>query len=176
MADSASSKGVVAIVGCGLGLGGAIAVKFAREGYSIAAMARSQASLDHVKGLLTAVGGGANHGYYTMNATKKQDVDSSFEKVAAELGLVRVMVYNISDSPKMLQTAVLDINPEEYVECFSRNAVGALLATQAVLPKMLASEGQLVSDYSKGYIPPLRRAAEACTLQLLAPVCSLAHN
>ena len=146
-----SDKGVVAIVGCGLGLGGAIAVKFAKEGFSIAAMARSQASLEHVKGLLSAVGSGVNHGFYVMDATKKEDVDAAFEKVALELGIVRVMVYNISDSPKALQTTVLDIKPEEYMDCFNRNAVGALLATQAVLPKMLASEGQLVSEHSKGY-------------------------
>lgn len=158
MADSADitdaaavTKGVVAIVGCGLGLGGAIAVKFANEGFSVAAMARSQSSLDHVNGLLSAIGGGTKkHGFYTMDATQKKDVDAAFAKAAAELGLVRVMVYNISDSPKMMQTAVLDINPAEYIDCFSRNAVGALLATQACLPQMLASEGQLVSEHSKG--------------------------
>ena len=157
MADSADitdaaavTKGVVAIVGCGLGLGGAIAVKFAKEGFSVAAMARSQSSLDHVKGLLSAGGGAKKHGFFTMDATKKEDVDAAFAKAAAELGLVRVMVYNISDSPKMMQTAVLDINPAEYIDCFSRNAVGALLATQACLPQMLASEGQLVSEHSKG--------------------------
>ena len=146
---TSASKGVVAIVGCGLGLGGAIAVKFAKEGYSIAAMARTQASLDHVKNLLSTAGG-AKHGFYAMDATKQEDVNTAFEKVAVELGLVRVMVYNISDSPKTLQTTVLDINPDDYIDTFNRNALGALFATQAVLPKMLASQGQLVSENSKG--------------------------
>ena len=158
MADPVTTKGVVAIVGCGLGLGGAVAVKFAKEGHSIAAMARSQASLDHVKGLLSAVGNDVKHGFYIMDATKKEDVHAAFEEVALDLGIVRVMVYNISDSPKALQTTVLDIEPDDYVETFNRNAVGALMATQAVLPKMLESEGQLVSEHSKGYA-----LSNACT-------------
>ena len=144
------AKGVVAIVGCGLGLGGAIAVKFAMEGYSIAAMARSQASLDHVKGLLAAVGGGAKHGYYTMDATKKAEVDATFEKIFAELGTVCALVYNVSDSPKGLRQAILDIDPEELTASFNVNALGALLCTQAVLPKMLASEGWVATPTSKG--------------------------
>ena len=81
------TKGVVAIVGCGLGLGGAIATKFAKEGYTIAAMARSQESLDYVQGELAKVGP-TKHGYYTMDATKKAEVDATFEKIFAELGMV----------------------------------------------------------------------------------------
>ena len=74
-----SSKGVVAIVGCGLGLGGAIAAKFASEGYSIAAMARSQKSLDYVKEMLAKAGTGATHGFYTMDATNKEDIDAALQ-------------------------------------------------------------------------------------------------
>lgn len=143
------SKGVVAIVGCGLGLGGAVATKFAKEGYSIAAMARSQESLDAVKEMLAAVSK-AKHGFYQMDATKKEDVDASFAKVVAELGTVTVLVYNISDSPKGLQRTVLEIDPAEYTRSFNVNALGALMCTQAVLPNMLASEGVVLTPHSKG--------------------------
>jgi len=137
------SKGAVAIVGCGLGLGGAIAARFANEGYSIAAMARSQESLDHVKGMLS--GSAAKHGFYRLDATKKEEVDATFAKVAAELGTVSVLVYNISDTPKALSRTVLEVDPADYVASFNINALGALLCTQAVLPAMLASEGAVLA-------------------------------
>ena len=143
------TKGVVAIVGCGLGLGGAIATKFAKEGYTIAAMARSQESLDYVQGELAKVGP-TKHGYYTMDATKKAEVDATFEKIFTELGTVCALVYNVSDSPKGLRQAILDIDPEELTASFNVNALGALLCTQAVLPKMLASEGWVATPTSKG--------------------------
>ena len=119
-------KGVVAVVGCGLGLGGAIATKFAKEGYSIAAMARSQKSLEAVKEMLANVSD-IKHGFYSMDATKKEEVDAAFAKVTEELGAVSVLVYNISDSPKTLSTSVLDIDPADYSACFDKNALGALL-------------------------------------------------
>ena len=142
-------RGVVAIVGCGLGLGGAIAVKFAKEGYSVAAMARTQASLDAVEQML----GGTEHkhAYYAMDATKKEDVDVTFEKVVADLGhSPTVLVYNISEDPISLQQTVLDIDPRDFVSSFNVNALGALLCTQAALPPMLASDGVVVSATSKG--------------------------
>jgi len=138
------SKGVVAVVGCGLGLGGALASKFAKEGFTIAAMARSSTSLDAVRQMLAAVGDG-KHGFYTVDATQKDEVDAAFEKVAAELGPVCVMIYNVSDTPKALRTTVLDIDPEDYTKSFKLNALGALLCTQAVLPRMLASEGSAMT-------------------------------
>ena len=149
-----SSRGIVAIVGCGLGLGGAIAVKFASEGYSIAAMARSQASLDHVKASLGPVSkAGQQHAYYTMDATKKDDVDASFAKVVADFGgevPIDVMVYNISESPASMQQTVMEIKPEALTESFNINALGALLCTQAVLPGMLAAKGRAMGATDKG--------------------------
>jgi NAD(P)-dependent dehydrogenase (short-subunit alcohol dehydrogenase family) len=140
MHSAGSTKGVVAIVGCGLGLGGAIAVKFASEGYTIAAMARSQESLDAVKDSLAKVGS-AKHGFYSLDATKKAEVDATFEKIVSDLGAVSVLVYNVSDSPKGLRTTVLEIAPEDFLASFNLNCLGALLCTQAVLPRMIAAEG-----------------------------------
>jgi NAD(P)-dependent dehydrogenase (short-subunit alcohol dehydrogenase family) len=138
------SPKVVAIVGCGMGFGGALALRFAQEGYSIAAMARSAQSLDYVKAKLAKVQASdseVKHGFYQMDATKKEDVDAAFAKVVAELGAVSVLVYNISDTPKALNQTVLEIKPEDYMDTFNVNALGALLCTQAVLPAMLASDG-----------------------------------
>ena len=61
------------------------------QGYTIAAMARSQKSLDYVKALLAKAGDKQQHGFYAMDATKKAEVDATFAKVAAELGNVSVL-------------------------------------------------------------------------------------
>ena len=137
------------MVGCGKGLGGAVAIRFARAGYTIAAFARSQASLDAVGADLAAVSG-TSHGFYAMDATVKTEVDAAFARVAAELGPVSVLVYNVSESPESMQQTVLDINPDDFTRSFNINALGALLCTQAVLPGMLASPGSVVSPGSKG--------------------------
>ena len=41
-------------------------------------------------------------------------------------------------------------DPADYTACFSTNALGALMCTQAVLPKMLESEGAVLDAHSKG--------------------------
>ena len=80
-----------------------------------------------------------------MRVTSYDESQVTSCKVVSELGTVTVLVYNVSDTPKSLSRTVLDINPADYISSFNINALGALLCTQAVLPKMLASEGGAVS-------------------------------
>ena len=74
-------------------------------------------------------GTGATHGFYTMDATKKEDIDAAFAKAASELGAVSVLVYNISDSPKTLMTKVLDDETFERHRDFIMNRKAAPAAS-----------------------------------------------
>ena len=56
MAAAAVSKGVCAVVGCGPGMGGSVALKFAREGFAIAALNRTAKSFEPTRLELSKLG------------------------------------------------------------------------------------------------------------------------
>ena len=137
MAAAAVSKGVCAVVGCGPGMGGSVALKFAREGFAIAALNRTAKSFEPTRLELSKLG--AKFAFYETDATVEASVKESFERVRKELGLVNVLVYNCGGGG--FGQTVLEINPAEFTKSFEISCVGALLCTQAVLPGMLEHEG-----------------------------------
>jgi len=130
-------KGVCAVVGCGKGMGGSAALKFANEGFAIAAMTRTPESFAPTRERLAAMG--AKYEYYSMDATDKASVRAAFAKAATDLGVINVLVYNTGG--RGFGTGILDIDPEEFNRSFNLSCTGALLCSQAVLPGMIASEG-----------------------------------
>lgn len=132
-----ASKGVCAVVGCGPGMGGSAALKFAKEGFTIAAMTRRPESFAPTEAALKAIG--AKYGFYAMDASDKDSVKASFEKASSELGMINVLVYNCGGGG--FGQTVLEIDPDAFVQSFQASCLGALLCSQAVLPAMLASEG-----------------------------------
>eukprot|EP00747_Dinoflagellata_sp_TGD_P039186 gnl/TRDRNA2_/TRDRNA2_140115_c0_seq2.p1 gnl/TRDRNA2_/TRDRNA2_140115_c0~~gnl/TRDRNA2_/TRDRNA2_140115_c0_seq2.p1 ORF type:complete len:219 (+),score=50.71 gnl/TRDRNA2_/TRDRNA2_140115_c0_seq2:188-844(+) len=100
-------------------------------------MCRTAASFEPTDAKLKDMG--AKYSFYQMDATDKASVQAAFSKAHAELGLVNVLVYNCGGGG--FGKTVLEIDPDEFVQSFQASTVGALLCTQAVLPAMLASEG-----------------------------------
>lgn len=135
--DASTMASVCAVVGCGPGMGGSAAVRFARAGYKIAGMCRTADSFLPTEEKLKAMG--ASYGFYEVNATDKSSVLSAFSRAAKELGKVDVLVYNCGGGG--FGIPILDIDPETFKSSFDASCVGALLCSQAVLPGMLASEG-----------------------------------
>ena len=123
---------VAAILGIGPGLGAAVARRFAREGYSIALMARREESLAPVRAEIED-GGGAALPFLT-DAADPYSVASAFERVRGELGDPEVFVYN-AGAFKM--GGILDLLPEEFDACFKANCAGAFYAARQVLPAMV---------------------------------------
>mmetsp|Transcript_4765 Transcript_4765/g.8977 ORF Transcript_4765/g.8977 Transcript_4765/m.8977 type:complete len:254 (-) Transcript_4765:126-887(-) len=130
-------KGVCAVVGCGPGMGGSVAEKFAKEGFSIAAFNRTAESFAPTEAKLKAMG--AKYSFYPMDTTDKVAVQTQFAKAAADLGVINVLVYNAGGGG--FGKSIMEIDPDEFVQSFQLSCTGALLCSQAVLPGMLASEG-----------------------------------
>ena len=104
---SAAMAGVCAVVGCGPGMGGSAAIRFAKRDIRSQGCAEQQIALyphrtDVAKirfqvrffspnfdfqEKLKAIG--ANFGFYEMNATDKTSVFAAFDKAAKELGKAR---------------------------------------------------------------------------------------
>jgi len=122
------------VVGVGVGIGGEVAKKFAREGYRVAICARNQtySSADKLKPLTNAIqkeGGVALP--YVLDAADPDSVSKVFD----QLGEVDVLVYN-AGARDFAPVLVEDTSPEKFLNYWKVNCYGAFLCSRAVLPSM----------------------------------------
>ncbi len=130
MSQTGNSK-VAAVLGVGPGLGTAIAGRFAREGYTVALMARREESLNDAKQEIEDEGGATFS--VPVDATDASSVAAAFERVRGELGDPEVFVYNAG---AFQPGGILEVEPERFDFCFQANCAGAFYAAQEVLPAM----------------------------------------
>lgn len=123
-----------AIVGVGTGLGRALALRFARGGYAVGLLARSEGALASVHAEVEKAGGKA--GSYRCDATDEASTRAAFAKLDAELGAPEVLVYNAA---AFEIASILDIKPSDLERTWRTNCLGGLVTSQAVLPAMLAA-------------------------------------
>ena len=128
---------VCAIVGCGPGMGGNAALRFAKNGFKIAALNRTNESFAHTEAKLKEMG--ATYGFFQCDAVDQASVKTAFASAKDALGVIDVLVYNVGGGG--FGPTVLEIDPSAFVKSFELSCLGALLCSQAVLPDMLASEG-----------------------------------
>ena len=98
-----SSPKVCLVIGAGDATGGAVAKRFAREGYTVCATRRS---LDKLAPLLTEIRatGGVAHGFGS-DARKEEEVIALVEEIESTIGPIEVMVFNIgANSPNSILT------------------------------------------------------------------------
>ncbi len=123
---------VAAILGIGPGLGAAVARRFAREGFAVGLMARSEESLATAREEVESSGGTALG--VTADATDPTSVASAFDRVREELGAPEIFVYNAG---AFQMGGILELSPEQFDDCFRANCSGAFYGSQQVLPAML---------------------------------------
>ena len=127
---------VAAVLGVGPGLGSAVARRFAREGFSVALMARREESVSGVRREIEEGGGKALP--VSTDATDPASVAAAFGRVRGELGDPGVFVYNAG---AFQVGGILDLSPEKFDECFRTNCAGAFYAARHVLPAMVERGG-----------------------------------
>jgi NAD(P)-dependent dehydrogenase (short-subunit alcohol dehydrogenase family) len=126
------SERVVAVLGVGPGLGAAISRRFAREGFAVALLARSEESTTPVREEIEGSGGEALA--VQTDATDAASVAGAFDRVRDALGDPEVFVYNAG---AFRMGGILDLSPEDFDACLKANCAGAFYAAQQVLPAML---------------------------------------
>ncbi|MBL6598769.1 MAG: SDR family NAD(P)-dependent oxidoreductase, partial [Alphaproteobacteria bacterium] len=87
------SKGVVLVIGAGDATGGAIAKRFAREGYEAVMTRRTAEKLEPLAEEIRAAGGIAHP--FGVDARREEQMVPFIEKVEEEIGPIEVAVYNI---------------------------------------------------------------------------------
>lgn len=88
-----SDKKAAVIIGAGDATGGAVAKRFAREGYAACVTRRNEDKLAPLLDEIRAAGGEARG--FGSDARREEDVAALFETVEREVGPVEVFVFNI---------------------------------------------------------------------------------
>jgi short-subunit dehydrogenase len=124
----------VAIIGVGPGIGESVARVFARNGFSLALIARNAQKLETLQSELRQEGFGVQ--VFPADASDTHSLKTALEQMQAALDVPDVLVYNVMS--KTAAGAPLGIDPEQVVHDFRGNVLGALVAAQVIAPGMKA--------------------------------------
>ena len=131
---------VAVVFGAGEGLGGAIARRFAGEGFHAVVVRRKAASLEPLVKMIQDQGGTATA--FAIDARKEEEVVSLFDEVEATLGPVEVAVHNIGAN---VGFSILDFEVRKYYKiwemaCFS----GFLMGREAARRMATRERGTII--------------------------------
>ena len=123
---------VALIIGAGDATGGAIARRFAREGYAACVTRRS---LDKLQPLLDQIkaDGGQAHGY-ASDARKEEEVIALVELIESTLGPIEVLVFNIGANAP---SSVLEETARKYFKIWEMACFGGFLNGREVAKRMV---------------------------------------
>jgi NAD(P)-dependent dehydrogenase (short-subunit alcohol dehydrogenase family) len=126
---------VCLVIGAGDATGGAVARRFAREGYTVCVTRRS---LDKLEPLLTQIrqAGGVAHGFGS-DARKEEDVIALVEHIESTLGPIEVMVFNIgANSPN----SILTETTRRYTKMWEMACLAGFITGREVAKRMVARQ------------------------------------
>jgi NAD(P)-dependent dehydrogenase (short-subunit alcohol dehydrogenase family) len=109
-----------------------LAVRFAQGGFSVALVARQEASLRPVQSEIEGSGGAVRS--YVCDATDAKAVDATFGRIRDELGVPEALIYNAG---AFKAGGILELSAPDFEQAWRVNCLGALLTAQAVVPAML---------------------------------------
>jgi len=124
----------ITIVGAGAGLGLSIAKLFGRHGFDVALIARNEERLAGFTASLEAAG--IKAAGFAADASDQTALASAMERAAERFGGIDVLEFSVPAAGIM---AALDVTVENLRPQFERICYGAVTATRAVLPAMLAA-------------------------------------
>ena len=134
-ADTMTSP-VALIIGAGDATGGAIARRFAREGYVACVTRRSLEKLQPLLDRIKADGGQA-HGY-ASDARKEEEVIALGELIESTLGPIEVLVFNIGANAP---SSVLEETARKYFKIWEMACFGGFLNGREVAKRMVTRAG-----------------------------------
>lgn len=129
-----SEKSMVAVItGAGKGIGRAIALRLAKDGYKIAVCYNnSKSEAEKVAESIIAAGGNART--FQIDIADSQNVNSVIADIENSFGEIAVLVNNAGIAEQSLFT---DITDEMWHKMIDTNLSGSFYCTRAVLPFMI---------------------------------------
>lgn len=127
-----SDKKAVLVIGAGDGTGGAIARRFAREGY-IACVTRRNA--DKLAPLVKQIEDAGGTAYaFGADARKEEEVINLVERIEAEIAPIEVMVFNIGAN---VPCSILEETARKYFKIWEMACFSGFLAGREVARRMV---------------------------------------
>lgn len=128
-----NAAGTVWITGAGKGIGRALALRYAEEGWTVAASARTDADLTQLEQDATALPGSVRA--FRLDITDSAQVIATIEKIESECGQIDQAVLNAGTH---VPTPVADFTPDRIRALLEVNVMG----TVHCLSALLASRGK----------------------------------
>ena len=149
-----SQHPVALIIGAGDATGGAIAKRFAREGYTACVTRRS---LDKLQPLLAQIHaeGGRAHGF-ASDARQEDEVVALVAQIEADIGPIEVLVFNIGAN---VPCSILDETARKYFKIWEMACLGGFLNGREVAKRMVTRSGRAQTILFTGATASLRGAA-----------------
>jgi len=123
------------IVGAGDATGGAIARRFAREGYATCVTRRSLEKLQPLVAQIEAAGGRAHA--FASDARKEEEVAALVERIESTVGPIEVMVFNIGAN---VPESILTESARKYFKVWEMACFSGFLNAREVARRMVARE------------------------------------
>jgi len=132
MTVDSNNKKVVLVIGAGDATGGAIAKRFAREGY-VACVTRRSA--DKLQPLVDAIReeGGEAHGF-ACDARKEEDVVALVEQIENDIGPIEAFVFNIGAN---VPCSILEETARKYFKIWEMACFSGFLNAREVALRMV---------------------------------------
>ncbi len=141
--NSCARPPVALIIGAGDSTGGAIARRFAREGYTACVTRRHREQLQPLLDRIQAEGGSALG--FGSDARKEEEVVGLVDQIESTVGAIEVLVFNIgANSP----SSILDETARRYLKIWEMACLGGFLNGREVARRMVERPG----DGHKGTI------------------------
>lgn len=122
---------VCLVVGVGKGIGLSVAQRFAREGYKVGLIARTEEKLANYVSSIELDGNKAFG--ISADVTYNSQLTSAIREVERRMGSIGVLVYNAFAS---VEGHPSDLKPNDLRESLETNLMAALTAAQLVIPGM----------------------------------------
>lgn len=160
--------GIAWITGAGTGIGHGLAKRLARDGWQVAASARTLADLTS---LAREVAGarGAIHPF-PLDVTREEDVAAAITKIEADLGPIDLAVLNAGT---YLRFGADDFSAEAFRQQVEVNLMGVVHGLDALLPTMMARRSGHIAVVSSlaGYCGLPKAAGYGATKAALINLC-----
>ena len=130
-----NNKKVVLVVGAGDATGGAIAKRFAQEGFVACVTRRSADKLEPLVNDIRAQGGGA-HGF-ACDARKEDDVIALIEQIESQIGPIEAFVFNIGAN---VPCSILEETARKYFKIWEMACFSGFLNAREVAKRMVTRQ------------------------------------
>ncbi|GAM21352.1 hypothetical protein SAMD00019534_045270 [Acytostelium subglobosum LB1] len=124
---------IAVVLGVGPGIGAAVARRFAKEGFTVALAARTKDKLLALEKEINDAGGKAIS--VQIDAGNTESIINGFSEIKSRVGNPDVFVYNVGS---FKYGSIEKLTTEDYESAWRNNCLGAITASQQVLPHMLS--------------------------------------